>query len=34
MKEYTHTPKDTLDTINPELITTTAHFLSSLIKKW
>jgi len=34
MKEYTHTLKDILDTINPELITTTAHFLSDLIKNW
>lgn len=28
--EWTHTPKDTLDTIDPELITPTAKFLSEL----
>lgn len=32
--EYTHTFKDTLNTIDPELITTTAKFISDVIKNW
>lgn len=32
--EYTHTFKDTLDTIDPALITTTAEFISDVIKNW
>ncbi|MBW6411190.1 M28 family peptidase [Clostridium weizhouense] len=31
--EYTHTPKDTLNTIDLQLITTTAKFISDVIKK-
>lgn len=32
--EYTHTPKDTLNTINSELINVTAKFISEIIKNW
>lgn len=32
--EYTHTFKDTLNTIDSQLITTTAKFISDVIKNW
>lgn len=32
--EYTHTPKDTLNIIDSEMITTTAKFLSEVINNW
>jgi aminopeptidase YwaD len=32
--EYTHTPKDTLNIINSEMIATTAKFLLEVINNW